>query len=110
MFDFPKVKNPPTAGDDRMVTLNVYATNVSNGFPGVKIAERTAKYVNLIRPAANNEGTYNSASSTYAAMTRSAGTMTVDSTNNQYTVNLPTAAHVPNTNKGDVISIDLDLL
>ena len=49
MFDFPMVKNPAQHGDDKFVNLNVYATNVVNGFPGVKVAERNPKYVVRLR-------------------------------------------------------------
>ena len=49
MFDFPMVKNPTQHGDDKFVNLNVYATDVAAGFPGVKVAERTAKYVVRLR-------------------------------------------------------------
>ena len=56
-FDFPKVKNPPfNAADDQLVKVNVYATNVSNGFPGEKIAQHNAKYVTTIRENVNGIG------------------------------------------------------
>lgn len=110
-FDFPKVLNPAfSTADVQLVAVNVYATNVADGFPGVKIAQHNAKYVTTIRQNTDTIGLTTAAltaADTIVSIKGAAPSTTTSKTSESVSWIFDIAAD-PNSASGDIIVIDLD--